>query len=307
MFTFDVCFSSDCGLCSACCKGTGMYVSPYGDAFSEYQCGEAKEAVKKAEGLKKTKFNHLDIHDILGNVMGVKAHTIYIPLAKRIQKVNIQIEENKIKHRRWVKELDRENTTSHQFSGSSIDRENTTSHPWRVSASERWSKEGRREQSNDRENTTSHQFSGSSIRRLKTFSPDGLPDLTQGLTDVPYQDPDYNDKGVMRKIDIYRDQYWKDMEVLKNKYRFKDYKSIGTIPKFVTLNDNQYNKIKLPSDISLRKGAKFKLLNVLNYSCDNIQCLDMNSIYCAETRTLNIPMYTHDSQYEVCGLCLLGK
>ena len=264
MFTFDVCFSSDCGLCSACCKGTGMYVSPYGDAFSEYQCGEAKEAVKKAEGLKKTKFNHLDIHDILGNVMGVKAHTIYIPLAKRIQKVNIQIEENKIKHRRWVKELDRENTTSHQFSGSSI-------------------------------------------RRLKTFSPDGLPDLTQGLTDVPYQDPDYNDKGVMRKIDIYRDQYWKDMEVLKNKYRFKDYKSIGTIPKFVTLNDNQYNKIKLPSDISLRKGAKFKLLNVLNYSCDNIQCLDMNSIYCAETRTLNIPMYTHDSQYEVCGLCLLGK
>lgn len=264
MFTFNECFSSDCGMCSACCKGKGVYVSPYGDAFSDYQCDEAKEAVKKAEGLKKTIFNHLDIHGILGNVMGVKAHTIYIPLEKRIQKVNKQIEENKIKHRLWVEELERENTTSLQFGGSNI-------------------------------------------RRLTPFDPAGLPDLTQGLTDVPYQEPDYNDKEVMRKIDIYRDQYWKDMEVLKNKYRFKDYKSIGTIPKFVTLNDNQYNKIKLPSDLTLRKGANFKLLNVLNYSCDNIQCLDMNSIYCAETRTLDIPMYTQDSQYEVCGLCLLGK
>ena len=97
------------------------------------------------------------------------------------------------------------------------------------------------------------------------------------------------------------------MEVLKNKYQFKDYNSIGIIPTSVSLTEKQYNKIKLPSDLTLKKGAKFTLLRDCDHCCDNINCLDMNSIYCAETRTLDIPIYTQDAQYELCGLCLLGK
>ena len=265
MFTFKECFSSDCGHCSACCrdKGERAYVSPYDDTFSDYQDSEAKEAVKKTKELKKNKFHHLPIHNILGKVMGVKSHTIYVPLDKRIQKVKIQIEENNIKHKLWIDELER-------VSELPVNK-------------------------------------GSKVRRISEFSPDGLPDLTPEITSIPYQEPDYNDKAVMKKIEVYREQYWKDMEVLKNKYQFKDYNSIGTIPTSVSLKEKQYNKIKLPSDLTLKKGAKFTLLRDCDHCCDNINCLDMNSIYCAETRTLDIPIYTQDAQYELCGLCLLGK
>jgi hypothetical protein len=240
-------------------------VSPYGDEFSDYHHDDAKVVVKKAKDLKKNKFQNLPINDIIGFVMGVKSHTIYVPLDKRIKKIKEQIEENEMYHRLWVEELQR---TNEHFSV-----------PY---------------------------FQGSCIKRNPDFCPDGLPDLTQGLTTIPHQQPDYNDKEVMKKIEIYRTQYWKDMEILKKKYGFKDYKSVGTIPTNVTLTERQYNKIKLPSDLTLKKGEEFKLLNCLNYSCDNINCLDMNAIYCAETRTLDIPMYTQGSQYEICGLCLLG-
>ncbi len=273
MFTFKECFSSDCGHCSCCCKGKGemVYISPYDDTFADYQDSEAKEAVKKAKELKKNKFRHLPIreggwgtlHDILGNVMGVKSHAIYIPLDKRIKKVKEQIEENESKHRRWMEDFERVNELP-------VNK-------------------------------------GSLVKRLPEFSPDGLPDLTPGIISIPYQEPDYNDKEVMKKIDIYRDQYWKDMKDLKNKFQFKNYKSIGTIPTSVQLTEKQYIKIKLPSDLTLKKGAKFTLLRDNNHCCDTINCLDMNSIYCAESRTLDIPIYTQDAQYEICGLCLLGK
>lgn len=268
MFTYNTCFSSDCGLCSSCCKDrdTRVYASPYDKAFSDYHDDEVKEVVKKAKELKENKFHNLPIHDILGKVMGVKSHTIYIPLDKRIRKIKEQIEENEIYHRLWMEELERTN-----------------------------------------EHFSEPDFQGSRTKRNPDFCPDGLPDLTPGLTNIPHQIPDYNDKNVMKKIDNYRNKYWKDMEVLKKKYGFENYESVGTIPKNVTLTERQYNKIKLPSDLTLKKGEKFKLINCSNYTCDNIQCLDMNAIYCAETRILDIPMYTEGSNYELCGLCLLGK
>lgn len=144
------------------------------------------------------------------------------------------------------------------------------------------------------------------IRRLPHFDPAGLPDLTPGIVDIPYQIPDYTDKNVMKKIDDYRDAYWKNMEILKKKYNFQDHKKFGDIPKNVIISDKQFNVIKLPDDIKLQKRSSFRLLNSYNYACDNISCLDMNSIYCAETRTFDIPIYTHNKEFELCGLCLLG-
>ena len=145
------------------------------------------------------------------------------------------------------------------------------------------------------------------IRRLPQFDPAGLPDLTPGVVDIPYQIPDYTDKNVMKKIDDYREEYWKNMEILKKKYNFQDHKKYGDIPKNVIISDKQFNVIKLPDDIKLQERSSFRLLKSYNYSCDNILCLDMSSIYCAETRTLDIPIYTHNKEFELCGLCLLGR
>ena len=98
MFAYNQCFSSNCGLCSSCCKDPNnrVYVSPYGDEFSDYHHDDAKVVVKKAKDLKENKFQNLPINDIIGFVMGVKSHTIYVPLDKRIKKIkrkqNLKVE-----------------------------------------------------------------------------------------------------------------------------------------------------------------------------------------------------------------------
>lgn len=268
-FTYSHCFSSNCGCCSSCNddKKTIDYISPYNDVFSDTHDKEIKKLISKTKDIKKQGKTSLDENDILGNLISIKTKSVYIPLETYISHEKELIKKNKEEHDNFMQLYDFSDDESED---DWLDRDVL-------------------------------------IRRLPQFDPSGLPDLTPGVVEMPYQIPDYTDKNVMKKIDDYREEYWKNMEILKKKYNFQDHKKYGDIPKNVIISDKQFNVIKLPEDIKFQKSSNFKLLKCCNYSCDNISCLDMNSIYCAETRTLDIPIYTYNKEFELCGLCLLGN
>ena len=267
-FTFQECFSSECGHCSKCCGELKdfKFISPYDDTFSNTQDKEVKEVILKAKRIQQDdKFKNLSLNTIFANIMKVKTGSVYIPLDKRIKKEKENIEKNKETH------------LMNMLCKYGIDLSNPTLY--------------RKEK----------------IRRLPEFSPCGLPDLDPDIVNIPHSIPDYNDKEVMKNINEYREKYWNDMETLMLKYNVKSKEEIGDLPKLVILSDKQYENLSLPGDINLEKNSTFTHLPSYNYCCDNIKCLDMNSIYCCETRTLDIPIYTHDNNFELCALCLMGR
>jgi len=205
----------------------------------------------------------------------------YISLEKRIEKEKEKIEQNELSHRTTIRNLN-------GMIGGLTDEDDDEDYD-----EDYYDYYG----CGDRERI---------IRRLPHFDPSGLPDLTPGVTEIPYKIPDYNDPEVMKEINEYRDEYWKDMDTFMEKYKVKTRKDKGDLPSNVTLSDRQFDHIELPSDLTLEKKSSFQLLNNLNFSCDNIKCLDMNCIYVCDSRTMYIPMYTHDKEYELCGLCLIG-
>lgn len=95
--TLDSCFSTSCGLCSTCCRGTHMgYNLPLSQCF--FHTKEAIFIINTVEKLKKDKLKHRSELDILKKVMEVHGNMSFIPLDKRIQSEKKKIEENEKMH-----------------------------------------------------------------------------------------------------------------------------------------------------------------------------------------------------------------